>query len=193
MPRPSCRGSLSGREAPERSDSLTLGEIVSPSGRFPMPPDRSQPSTTDAWGSPPGKPAASARNGGGGRRAAISCGVIAAGLLVAIAWSEFHPTALAEAEAAYRRNDLESALRIAKGHLARRPIQPARGVARGAGASAGSAGPTRPSLTIRRPAPLDLEDRHIRAYALVLEQPPRAGDPGLIARSSSAGPTTSWP
>ena len=43
------------------------------------------------------------RGGGGGGGSRSPPGLIAAGLLVAFAWSEFYPKALAEAEAAYRR------------------------------------------------------------------------------------------
>jgi tetratricopeptide (TPR) repeat protein len=101
------------------------------------------------------------------RRAAISCGVIAALLLVAIAWSELHPRALAEAESAYRRNHLEAAQRIAKGHLARRPFS--RHAALVVARCLSRLGqPDEAESYYRKAGLLDLEDQHIRAYALVL-------------------------
>src|SRR5262245_48925289 len=51
----------------------------------------------------------------------ISCGLIGVGLLAIVVWRELHPRDLAAAEAAYRRNDLVKALRLAEAHLARRP------------------------------------------------------------------------
>ena len=59
-----------------------------------------------------------------GRRllpAISACVLLATGLAAAFAWSELHPAALDLADAAYQRNDLESALRITQSHLARRP------------------------------------------------------------------------
>ena len=55
------------------------------------------------------------------RRAAIAFGVIVIGSLAAVVWSELYPADLARAEAAYRRNHLRAALRVAEGRLARRP------------------------------------------------------------------------
>src|SRR4051794_40678974 len=55
------------------------------------------------------------------RPVVLLCGVIAALLAAAIGWFEYDPPALAQAEAAYRRNELDAALRIARGHLDRRP------------------------------------------------------------------------
>ena len=97
---------------------------------------------------------------------AVIVGLIAAGLLVAFAWSELHPADLAEAEAAYRRNDLESALRIAKG-TSRRPFS--RQAALLAARCLSRLGrPDEAEPYYRKADPLDLEDLHIRAYALVL-------------------------
>ena len=101
-----------------------------------MPADPSPPLTRDVSESAAGPDGGSRRRAtatatgrgfGRGRttmriRVAIAAGLIAAGVSVAFAWSEFYPKALAEADLAYRRNDLKSALRIAKGHLARRPF-----------------------------------------------------------------------
>ena len=87
-----------------------------------------------------------------------------------LAWAELHPAELARAEAAYRRNDL--------------PNRPPRGqrLSAHAGRSAGtrrcwspdasvdSASPTGPRSYYQKAGPsrLDVEDLHIRAYALVL-------------------------
>jgi tetratricopeptide (TPR) repeat protein len=93
--------------------------------------------------------------------------VISAGLLLAITWTELHPAALAEADAAYRRNKLELALRIAKGHLARRPFS--RHAALLVARCLSRLGqPDQAATYYQKVGTLDLEDQHIRAYALVL-------------------------
>jgi tetratricopeptide (TPR) repeat protein len=98
---------------------------------------------------------------------AIASFLIAAGLLVAFGWSEFYPKALAEADAAYRRNDLEKTLRIAKGHLASRPLSrhAALLVAR---CLSRLSRPDEAEPYYQKAGTLNLEDRHIRAYALVV-------------------------
>jgi tetratricopeptide (TPR) repeat protein len=140
-----------------------------------MPPDPSPPSTLEVSGSLPGADARTRRRatapGRRGprwrRRLAIAAGLIAAGLLVAFAWSEFCPKALAEAEAAYRRNDLETTLRIAKVHLVRRPFS--RYAALLAARCLSRLGrPDQAEPYYQQAGPLELADRHIRAYALVV-------------------------
>src|SRR5438552_3746221 len=72
-------------------------------------------------------PAASARarpvrlKRGWRRPVVLTCGVVATLLAAVIGWLEYDPPALAQAEAAYRRNELDAALRIARGHLDRGP------------------------------------------------------------------------
>jgi tetratricopeptide (TPR) repeat protein len=101
------------------------------------------------------------------RRLAIVAGLVAAVLLVAFAWSEFNPKALAEADASYRRNDLEMTLRIARGHLARRPFS--RHAALMAARCLSRLGRTDQAEPYYQQAgSLALEDQHIRAYALVV-------------------------
>jgi tetratricopeptide (TPR) repeat protein len=89
------------------------------------------------------------------------------GLLAIVVWTELHPRDLDEAEAAYRRNDLVKALRLAEAHLARRPgsrsasLLAARCLSR-------LGRPDRAEELYQRDLPLDVEDMHLRAYALVL-------------------------
>jgi tetratricopeptide (TPR) repeat protein len=98
---------------------------------------------------------------------AIAAGLIVALLLGAFAWSELYPTALAQADAAYGRNDLETTLRIAKAHLARRPFS--RRAALLAARSLSRLGrPDQAEPYYQQAGSLDFEDRHIRAYALVV-------------------------
>jgi tetratricopeptide (TPR) repeat protein len=100
------------------------------------------------------------------RRVAIAF-LIAAGLLVAVSWFEFYPTGLAQAEKAYRRNNLEGALHIALAHLERRPFS--RYAALLAARCLSRLGqPDRAEPYYQKAGSLELEDQHIRAYALVL-------------------------
>jgi tetratricopeptide (TPR) repeat protein len=132
-----------------------------------MPPDPTRPATLEAPGSPPSPSAPIAPPRTGRRWAAIAGGLVAAGLLAAFAWSELHPAALAAAEAAYRRNDLPAALRLAEGHLARRPFS--RQAALLAARCLSRLGrPDEAEPYYQKAGSLALEDRHIRAYALVL-------------------------
>jgi len=140
-----------------------------------MPPDLSPPVTLDDSESLPGvsgrqrqRATVPARVGWRRRRlVAIGSGLIATGLLAAFAWSEFYPRALAEADTAYRRNNLGTTLNIAKGHLARRPYS--RYAALLAARSLSRLGrPDQAEPYYQRAGSLDLEDRHIRAYALVV-------------------------
>jgi tetratricopeptide (TPR) repeat protein len=97
----------------------------------------------------------------------IGVAVAAAGLAGALAWAELHPQALEQAEAAYRRNDLASALRLAEGHLGRRPgsrranLLAARCLSR-------LGKPLEAESLYQKALPLDIDDSHIRAYAFVL-------------------------
>jgi tetratricopeptide (TPR) repeat protein len=116
----------------------------------------------------PARRAAPARRGRRWRRgAAIACGLIVAGSLAAIAWSELHPADLDRAEAAYRRNRLEAALGAAEGHLARRPSS-RRAALLAARCLSRLGRPDQAEDFYRKAGPLDVEDLHIRAYALVL-------------------------
>jgi tetratricopeptide (TPR) repeat protein len=100
-------------------------------------------------------------------RAMIAGGLVTAGLLAAFAWSELHPAALAQAEEAYRRNNLVGALKIALTHLERRPFS--RYAALLAARCLSRLGqPDRAEPYYQRAGSLGLEDRHIRALALVL-------------------------
>jgi tetratricopeptide (TPR) repeat protein len=95
-------------------------------------------------------------------------GLLAAGLSAAFAWSELHPQALARAEAAYGRNQLGAALRLAEGHLAQRPMS--RQAALLAARCLSRLGrPDQAETYYQTAGPLHLPDRHIRAYALVLK------------------------
>src|SRR5262249_38168612 len=75
------------------------------------------------------------------------------------------PAALAEAERAYRRNQLETALRLAEVHLARRPSS--RAAALLAARCLSRLGrPDQAEPYYRQAAPLDRDDPHVRALAL---------------------------
>jgi tetratricopeptide (TPR) repeat protein len=79
----------------------------------------------------------------------------------------FNARALVEADAAYRRNDLETTLRIAKGHLARWPFS--RYAASLTARCLSRLGrPDEAEPYYQRAGSLGFEDRHIRAYALVV-------------------------
>ena len=97
----------------------------------------------------------------------IAIGLIAASLLSAFIWSEFYPAALARAEEAYRNNRLAVALQISLEHLKRRPTS--RHAALLAARCLSRLGrPDQAEPLYQKAGSLDLEDRHIRAYALVL-------------------------
>jgi tetratricopeptide (TPR) repeat protein len=134
-----------------------------------MSPDPSRPSTIEASGSHlrPVAPSPLRRGRRWRRRWALAGGLIACALLAALGWSELHPAALVEAEAAYRRNHLEAALGIAEGHLARRPLS--RQAALLAARCLSRLGrPDQAEAYYQKAGTLELADRHIRAYALVL-------------------------
>ena len=136
-----------------------------------MPPDPSSPLTLEASESLPRPDVRTRRRGTApGRRrrwVAIAAGLIAAGTLVAFAWSEFYPKALAEADAAYRRNDLETTLRLAKGHLASRPFSRYAALLAARSLSRLSL-PDEAEPYYQQAGSLDIEDRHIRAFALLV-------------------------
>jgi tetratricopeptide (TPR) repeat protein len=136
-----------------------------------MPPDPSSPLTLEASESLPRADVRTRRRGtASGRRrrwVAIAAGLIAAGTLVAFAWSEFYPKALAEADAAYRRNDLETTLRLAKGHLASRPFSRYAALLAARSLSRLSL-PDQAEPYYQQAGSLDIEDRHIRALALLV-------------------------
>jgi len=97
----------------------------------------------------------------------IAGGFLAAGLLAAFAWSEVYPAALAQAREAYRRNNLQAALKIALGHLERRPYSRSAAVL-AARCLSRLGQPDQAEPLYQKAGSLDHEDRHIRAYALVL-------------------------
>ena len=168
-------------------------------GSLIMPPDPSAPPAVDASGPPRGRPP-DRRDGTPRRRwrrrLAIACGLIAAGLIAAFAWSELHPTALAEADAAYRRNDLEAALRLAEGHLSRRPFS-RHATLLAARCLSRLDRPDQAEPYYQKAGPLDLEDRHIRAMALVLgnrrEPAIRAYRDILVRRPDDVLALRGWP
>jgi tetratricopeptide (TPR) repeat protein len=98
--------------------------------------------------------------------ALLACG-LAAGYLTVLAWFELQPAALVEADAAFQRGDVGTALRIARGHLARRPasrhatLLVARCLSR-------MDRPVEAEPYYQRSWPIDLQDRHLRAYAFVV-------------------------
>ncbi len=140
-------------------------------GRFIMPRDPSPPLTLEVSESLAGAGARTGRRATAParwrRRVAIASGLIVAGLLVAFAWFEFYPKALADADAAYRRNDLKTTLNIAKGHLVRRPFSRYAALLAARCLSRLSR-PDEAEPYYQRAGSLNLEDRHIRAYALVV-------------------------
>jgi tetratricopeptide (TPR) repeat protein len=170
----SCCITLNACWACVKSLGLVRGQNVFSKRFFLMTPDPSRRSTREATGLPPRRavpaPSPSRRTAPARRRwrwVTIAGGLIAAGLLAAFAWTEFHPTALAEAESAYRRNNPEAALNIAVGHLARRPFS--RHAALLAARCFSRLGrPDEAEPYYVKAGPLALEDRHIRAYALVV-------------------------
>jgi tetratricopeptide (TPR) repeat protein len=88
-------------------------------------------------------------------------------MLGAFIWTELYPGDLREADEAYRRNDLRKALRLAEGHLYRRPSR--RSAALLAARCLSRLGqPDRAEDFYRKARPLDVEDLNLRAYALVL-------------------------
>jgi len=135
-----------------------------------MPGEPTQPSGLEGPGSRP-TPATGAapsrRARGWWLRAAIACGLVLAGWLAAVVWSESRPNDLPRADAAYRRDELATALRIAKDHLARRPSD-RHAAALAARCLSRLGRPDQAEEFYRKAAPLDVEDLHIRAYALVL-------------------------
>ncbi|HKI20005.1 MAG TPA: tetratricopeptide repeat protein [Isosphaeraceae bacterium] len=140
-----------------------------------MPPNLSRPSTRDAAGPLP-RPAAPARRRGSpparpgrmwGWWAAIAGGLIATALLAMLIRSELYPADLAEADAAYRRNDLGTALRLAQGYLARRPTN-RRAALLAARCLSRLGQPDQAETHYRKAGHLDFEDQHIRAFGLVV-------------------------
>ena len=107
----------------------------------------------------------------------LSGGVIIALLAAVIGWFEYDPPALARAEAAYRRNELDAALRMARGHLDRRPYSRSAAIL-SARCLSRLGRPKEAEPYYQKASPLGLEDRHIRAYAFVLSN---ARDPAILA------------
>ncbi len=101
------------------------------------------------------------------RWGAVASGIVVVGLAAAFARSELYPAELAEADAAYRRNDLGTALRLAEGYLARRPAN--RRAALIAARCLSRTGQLDQAETdYQKAAPLSVDDQHIRAFAFVL-------------------------
>jgi tetratricopeptide (TPR) repeat protein len=112
--------------------------------------------------------AKSARRGWRRRKGfVIATGVIVASLISAIIWRENYPAAQVQAEEAYRNNRLAVALQISLEHLKRRPtsryssLLAARCLSR-------LGRPDQAEPLYEKAGTLDLDDQHIRAYALVL-------------------------
>jgi len=99
--------------------------------------------------------------------AAIAGGLIATALLAMLIRSELYPADLAEADAAYRRNDLGTALRLAQGYLARRPTN-RRAALLAARCLSRLGQPDQAETHYRKAGHLDFEDQHIRAFGLVV-------------------------
>jgi tetratricopeptide (TPR) repeat protein len=117
---------------------------------------------------PQARPATLTRRGRRWRKwPVIASGLLAASLLSVLIWSEYYPAAFTQAEEAYRGNRLEVALQISLGHLKRRPtsryatLLAARCLSR-------LGRPDQAEPLYQKAGSLDLEDRHIRAYAFVL-------------------------
>jgi tetratricopeptide (TPR) repeat protein len=111
------------------------------------------------------------------RPVVLFCGVVTSLLAAAVGWFEYDPPALAQAEAAYRRNELDTALRVARGHLDRRPYSRSAAIL-SARCLSRMGRPKEAELYYQKASPLSLEDRHIRAYAFVLSN---ARDPAILA------------
>ncbi len=108
---------------------------------------------------------------------AVACGLVVLGFLATFAWSEFHPGDLAEADAAYRRNDPQTALRLAEGYLMRRPNS--RRAALVAARCLSRLGRLDQAEShYQKAVPLDLEDLHIRALGLVVNN---RREPAILA------------
>ncbi len=96
----------------------------------------------------------------------IATGVLVACLIAAIAWSELHPKALAEAEASYRRGNFELALSKARSHLNRRSFS--RAALLTAARSLSSLDRSEQAEPYYNKAgALNLEDQHTRALGIV--------------------------
>ena len=140
-----------------------------------MRPDLSRTSTCEVTGShrgqkedlPPCSPVKSLSNRRLGIGAGIALGLIGIGLAAVIARSEFYPPDLAQAEAAYRRNDLQACLRLAESHLARRPSHRQASVL-AARCLSRLGQPDRAEALYQQAGDLSLEDQHVRAFGLLV-------------------------
>ncbi len=93
--------------------------------------------------------------------------LILAASLGTFGWCEMNPTALADANEAYRKDDLESALRLSVGHLERRPgSRQAALIAARCLSRLGK--PQEATAYFDAAAPIDQADSHIRALAWVV-------------------------
>jgi tetratricopeptide (TPR) repeat protein len=98
---------------------------------------------------------------------ALACALTFGGWLILAIWTAARPDELPQAQAAYRRNELPRALRLAEADLARRPSR--REAALLAARCLSRLGqPDRAEEFYRKAQPLAVEDMHLRAYALVL-------------------------
>jgi tetratricopeptide (TPR) repeat protein len=102
-------------------------------------------------------------------RRRLALALVAATLAIAavpVAWREIDPEALRRAEAAYRRGDLATALRLARGHLAARPQNRAASLIAARSLSRLDQ-PDAAEPLYRRAGTLGLEDLHVRAIGIV--------------------------
>ncbi len=98
---------------------------------------------------------------------ALALGLIAGSSLIVVMRADLRPDDLPRAEAAYNRNELAKALRIAESELARRPSR-GRAALLAARCLSRLGQTDRAEEFYRKARPLAVEDMHLRAYALVL-------------------------
>ena len=96
----------------------------------------------------------------------VVCGLLAVGCLVVLAGSWFYFRTLTDAETAYHRHDLVTALRLTRQHLARWPFS--RSAHRIAACCLSRLDqPDEAEIEYKAARPLDLDDQHVRAFGLV--------------------------
>jgi tetratricopeptide (TPR) repeat protein len=100
------------------------------------------------------------------RRVAFTGGPIVLVLTAVFLWTELHPVALRDAEAAYRRNSVELALAKARDHLAHRPSSRSAALI-AARCLSRLDRPDQAEPFYQKAGTLTLEDQHSRAFGLV--------------------------
>ena len=124
-------------------------------------------------------------------RVSMIGGVIVVGLLAAVLWFELQTEALVAAETAYRRNQLQAALRIAEGHLAWRPFcRPAVVLAARCLSRLGR--PDDAERYYQKAGRLNVQDAH-SAYSRSCSITAASRRSKLTAESLTVGRTTCWP